>query len=439
MPSNPLNTVAQQLRRTVLAEDAAGVADGQLLEGFVNRRDQAALEVLVRRHSTMVWEVCRRILRHHDAEDAFQATFLILVRRAASILPREMVASWLYGVAHRTALNAREAARRRAREKQLTDVPDPQVPDHDRGLELQSLIDQELSRIPDRYRVVFILCDLECKTRKEAAGQLGLPEGTVASRLARARALLARRLARRGVVFPAGALATALSREAASAGLPASLTSTTIEAVTLVAAGRAAPGLIPAPVAALTRGVLTTMLLTKLKKVTALLLLVVLAMVGASAGLRNGPVAAEQAQDTAPVVQEKARRSDKEAKLPVPPPEDDKEGSIRPGDRLQIKVNNAPPDHPIKGVFRVEPRGTVPLGAPYGRVQVKGQTLEEAEETIRAQLAPWLMNPPQVSVTRYDPLPEDRYSALEQRVSQLEKEIGALRSTVEQLRKQKGQ
>src|SRR5436305_5459780 len=148
----------------------------------------------------MVWGVSRRVLRnHHDAEDAFQATFLVLVRRAASIASKELVANWLYGVAHQTALKARAmVAKRRGRERQVEVMPEPVIAEQEPWPDLQPVLDEELSRLPDKYRTVVILCDLEGVTRKEAARQLGCPEGTVAGRLARARAMLAKRLARGG-------------------------------------------------------------------------------------------------------------------------------------------------------------------------------------------------------------------------------------------------
>src|SRR2546422_7973044 len=156
----------------------------------------------------MVWGVCRRVLSsYHDAEDAFQATFLVLVRRAASIVSPTLVANWLYGVAHQTAMKARSTVgKRKVRERQVTDMPEPAVAEQDLWNDLQPLLDQELSRLPDIYRVVIVLCDLEGKTRNEAARQLGLPEGTVGSRLARARAILGKRLAQRGVVVSGGAV-----------------------------------------------------------------------------------------------------------------------------------------------------------------------------------------------------------------------------------------
>src|SRR5712691_3461796 len=209
MATSEMSEVIQHLRRAVLLRDGAGLTDGQLLEGFITRHEEAGLAALVRRHGPMVWGVCRRVLHnHHDAEDAFQATFLVLVRKAASIVPGEMVANWLYGVAHQTALKARATtARRRARERQVKEMPEPQVVEQDLWPDLQSLLDQELSRLPDKYRVPIVLCDLEGKTYKEAARQLGVPEGTVAGRLARARTMLAKRLARHGLAVSGGALA----------------------------------------------------------------------------------------------------------------------------------------------------------------------------------------------------------------------------------------
>src|SRR5262245_28203325 len=197
MATSPMSEVIRHLRRAVLLREGAGLTDGQLLEDFLSRRDEAALAALVRRHGPMVWGVCRRVLpNYHDAEDAFQATFLVLVRKAASIVPRERVANWLYGVAPQTALKARAtAARRKGRERQLTGMPEPAVAEPDHWRDLQPLLDEALSRLPDKYRAVIVLCDLEGKSRTETARQLGCPEGTVAGRLARARAMLAKRLA----------------------------------------------------------------------------------------------------------------------------------------------------------------------------------------------------------------------------------------------------
>src|SRR5262245_64036582 len=129
MAASQLSRVLQHLRTATLYQDGASLTDGQLLEVFVERQENAAFAALLRRHGPMVWGVCRRVLRsHHDAEDAFQATFLVLVRKAASVVPREMVTSWLYGVAHQTALKARATrAKRRARERQVSRMPEPAV------------------------------------------------------------------------------------------------------------------------------------------------------------------------------------------------------------------------------------------------------------------------------------------------------------------------
>ncbi|HEV3258344.1 MAG TPA: sigma-70 family RNA polymerase sigma factor [Gemmataceae bacterium] len=286
MATNQMSDVIQHLRKAVLLRDGAGMTDGQLLESFISRRDGAAIEALVLRHGPMVWGVCRRVLRsQHDAEDAFQTTFLVLVRKAASIVPRDMVANWLYGVAHQTALKARAmAAKRRLRERQVTEMPEAAAVGQDLWPDLQALLDQELSRLPDKYRAAIVLCDLQGKTRKEAARQLRQPEGTVASRLMRARTMLAKRLARHGLPVSGGALAVVLSHKAASACVPTSVVSSTIKAATLLAAGQAAAAaLIPAKVAALTEGVLKTMLLSKLK--TMLVLVGTLSIIALGLGL----------------------------------------------------------------------------------------------------------------------------------------------------------
>src|SRR5262245_57118369 len=191
MANNQMSEVLQHLRQAELLRDGGRLPDGQLLEDYLRHREQAALAALVRRHGPMVWGVCRRALRnYHDAEDAFQATFLVLVRKAASIVPREMVANWLYGVARQSALKARATtAKRGARERQVTQMPEPATTDPELWDDLQPLLDQELSGLPDIYRVAIVRCDLEGKTRKEAARQLGVPEGTLAARLARGRAM----------------------------------------------------------------------------------------------------------------------------------------------------------------------------------------------------------------------------------------------------------
>jgi RNA polymerase sigma factor (sigma-70 family) len=226
--------------------------------------------------------VCRRVLHsHEDAEDAFQATFIILFRKAASVQPRSMVANWLHGVALRTALKAQAmAAKREKREMQLASVPEPAPKARPNWPELEPFLDQELGRLPDKYRMVVVLCDLEGRTRKEVASHLRLPEGTVAGRLARARAMLAKRLTRHSLAFSSASLAAALAEHVEATCVPAFLIPATIQSSVSLAAGSLEAGVISAQVAALTKGVLKIMLLTKLKIATAVLLGVAVAGTG---------------------------------------------------------------------------------------------------------------------------------------------------------------
>ncbi len=210
---------------------------------------------------------------HQDAEDAFQATFLVLVQKAATLPDKEMVGNWLFGVARQTAVRMRAlAAKRSARERQVQVMPEPTAADPSRN-DLGPYLDEELSRLPDKYRALIVLCDLEGKTRKDAARQLGVPEGTIASRLATARGMLAKRLSRRGLSVSSGMLGALLAQEAASACVPSLAVSATIKAATLLAAGQAAAGALSPSVAALMTGVTQAMCMTKLKNVLVLLAL----------------------------------------------------------------------------------------------------------------------------------------------------------------------
>ncbi len=282
MGTDQTGPLLRHVRRAVLLRDGTDLTDGQLLGRFVEGRDEVAFAALVRRHGPMVWGVCRRLLDLHDAEDAFQATFLVLVRKAASVRPREMVANWLHGVARQAALQARRTTvRRRARERQSTRTPDPPAAERQPEHDLRFLLDQELGRLPEKYRAAVVLCDLEGRSRKEAARQLGCPEGTVAGRLARARAMLARRLARRGLPAAGGVLAGALWQGTASACVPASVASSTVRAAGRLAAGQATDGVVSAGVLALSEGVRKAMLLTRLKVAAVAVLLVAALCCGA--------------------------------------------------------------------------------------------------------------------------------------------------------------
>jgi RNA polymerase sigma factor (sigma-70 family) len=263
------NAVIRHVCRGDLPPDGAGMSDGQLLGRFVAERDETAFEVLMRRHGPMVLGVCRRVLTDaHDVEDAFQATFLVLVRKAASISRREQVGNWLYGAAYRAALQAR-AARRRIRERQVSPMPEPTAPEKPSWEDLRPLLDQELSRLPEKFRVPVVLCDLEGRTRKEVAEQLNIAEGTLSGRLTTARRRLARRLSRQGVVVSGAGLADVLSESPVSPSIPAPLMSSSLAAVAAVAANPVVgTGVVSAKVAALTEAVTKSMFLTKLKAVT---------------------------------------------------------------------------------------------------------------------------------------------------------------------------
>ncbi|HVS34355.1 MAG TPA: sigma-70 family RNA polymerase sigma factor [Gemmataceae bacterium] len=278
MATGRTGEVIRQLGRAVFLREWAGLTDQELLDSFIHRRQEAAMEVLVRRHGPVVWGVCRRVLRRtQDAEDAFQATFLVLVRRAASVSCREPLANWLFAVARQTALNLRGAAAKRGRrERPLPDAPEPAAPESDPPDPLRALLDEELGRLPRNYRVVLVLCDLEGKSRKEAAALLRVPEGTVASRHGRARAMLAKRLARRGAASPQGLASVVLAPY-----LPAPLMLSAIKAV-----GTGA--VVPASVAAAAAGVLKAMKLTKIAILGTVLLAA--AVVAGGSALLAGPV-----------------------------------------------------------------------------------------------------------------------------------------------------
>jgi RNA polymerase sigma factor (sigma-70 family) len=243
------------------------VSDGALLERFIAARDEAAFELLLRRHGPMVLGVCQRVLRHRqDAEDASQATFLVLAHKAASVRPREAVGNWLYGVAYRTALKARTAAARRRRREHRAAVPAaPTAAAPGPGDDWRPLLDQELQALPHKYRAPIVLCELEGLSRKEVASRLAIPEGTLSSRLAAARQLLAKRLTRRGLAPSAAAAAAALAPSTADANWPASLLNSTVQAATLIAGGQTAGRVVSAEVAALTKGVLMNMALVNLR------------------------------------------------------------------------------------------------------------------------------------------------------------------------------
>jgi RNA polymerase sigma factor (sigma-70 family) len=276
MGSGQLSTVLRHIRKLAGARTAGTLTDGQLLERFASEQDELAFETLLDRHGRMVLGVCRRLLSDaHDAEDAFQATFLVLVCKAGSIAKRESAASWLYGVAHRIAVRAKARAdRQRTRSKPLPDLADVRqqdLPTQVERAQMFAALDEELNRLPEKHRAPLVLCYLEGKSRQEAAQQLSWPVGTLQRRLVRGRELLHTRLARRGLALSAALSASALSPSAAPAAISVELITSTLKAAVLVAAGKgAAAGAISAQAAALTKGALNALFLTKLKIATVL-------------------------------------------------------------------------------------------------------------------------------------------------------------------------
>jgi RNA polymerase sigma factor (sigma-70 family) len=355
MATGQLNAVLCYLRRAVLPAEG-NTSDGQLLQRFLATRDETAFEALLRRHGRMVLSVCRRILFNlADSEDAFQASFVVLVRKAATVAGHASLGGWLHGVAYRTALKARAArARQLAKEKQMA-RPEAVCDQGSPWSELRPIIDQELGRLPDKYREPIILCDLEGQTRKAAAQRLGWSEGTLSGRLARARVILAKRLARRGLALSAGAMAVTLAANAATAALPVPLVSSTVKAAVLVAAGHAVAGAFPASVAALTEGVLKTMSMSKVKLVFAVALAVSLA--GAGWGVyqtRAADKAQVQSQPAGTIGSSAPIKMPANFNLPIHPPPTQILASIDGDGKLVIKhpimtfVPVGPPAPPVK-------------------------------------------------------------------------------------------
>jgi RNA polymerase sigma factor (sigma-70 family) len=297
MATARLDRIVHHLRKSVAPP---GEADQQLLARFVEQRDEAAFVALVTRHGPLVMGVCRRLLGHEqDAEDAFQATFLVLARKANRVRWSGTAGPWLYEVATRTALEARSVnARRRARETLMHEVPHAEVA----PVEMQdwrAVLDEELNRLPEKYRAALVLCELEGRSRKEAAELLGVPAGTLSSRLDRARKLLAQRLARRGL---SGCVVGALAGEA----VPATLVDSTVRAAMLVAAGLEVTA--AAAAVALMKGVLRTMFLAKLRLVVAVVLVVAMLGVGGFAYQVERPAQAQAQTDKRPTEMDVLRK-----------------------------------------------------------------------------------------------------------------------------------
>ncbi len=307
-------TLIQQLERLFQQGTAVGLSESELLERFARGHDESAFEALIARHGPMVLGVCRQLLRDpNDVDDAFQATFLVLVRKAGTLRRRDLLGNWLYGVAYRVATRARVlAARRTAKAPFGQDAVDrfdasqggrAAVGDEPSGLdpEPRPWLHEEVSRLPEKYRVPVRLCYFEGLTHDEVAQRLGWPLGTVKGRLARARDLLRRRLTRRGVTLSATALTSHLALPDARAAVPTPLECATIKAAQAVAVARGASistvSAVSLPVAALTDGVLQTMIMTHAKSIVVTLLVVCAVTAGMVIGAAQIP---PQAAETDP-------------------------------------------------------------------------------------------------------------------------------------------
>jgi len=284
----------RRLTRGMVAATLADQSDRQLVEQFLTGQGEAVFEAIVRRHGAMVYRVCWRVLQHHqDVEDAFQATFLVLAQRLRTVRKHASLASWLHGVAHRVALKSKGATATCRRHEEQAAASQKMPPDDVSWVEVRAVLDAELAGLPEKWRLPLVLCYLEGRTQDEAAAELGWSKRTLRRRLEEGRTGLGRRLNRRGVVWPVALSAVLLSDAVASATLSPALLDSTIKAASLFAAGQpAAVGLISAKAAALTEGVLRTMLLTKIKMTVAVLLVIGALGIGAS-GLPYRTAAAE--------------------------------------------------------------------------------------------------------------------------------------------------
>jgi RNA polymerase sigma factor (sigma-70 family) len=296
MATGQLGVVLRHIHRLAGVRESEELTDAQLLQQFTARHDEGAFAALVQRHGPMVLGVCRRVLQNaHDAEDAFQATFLILVRKAAAIDQRGALGGWLHQVAHRTAFRARD--RRASRRQHERQAPTMHLPDSIAAVvwrDLQQVLDEEVSRLPDRYREPFVLCYLQGKTYAQAARQLHCLRGGISRRLARARELLRVRLGRRGLALPGGVLAAALSANAISAAVPATLAAATLKTVLLSASAGAAATIAPRVAALAERGIKA--MRTTAWRVTLALFLTV-GLVGAGLGLLANRAPAEPGEE----------------------------------------------------------------------------------------------------------------------------------------------
>jgi polysaccharide biosynthesis/export protein len=373
---------------------AGGLSDRQLLERFAGRRDasaEAAFEVLVLRHGPMVLRVCRTVLGDStDAQDAFQATFLVLVRRYGSIRRLDSVGGWLYGVACRVAARARvEASRHRAAERRaalrVVEAVDPPDADESDPPEFGPVVQEEVRRLPEKYRAVVALCYWQGLTQEQAAVQLGCPLGTVRSRLARARDLLRRRLIGRGLApLPDAIVPLFPSISAARLSLvPDVLTGSTVRAGAQIVLGRAITNVTSASVASLAQSVLRSLFMIKLRIIATSLVLIGIGAFGASLA---APQTDARKPGAAPGHGSHLSAKQSKSQHPLVSHGD---YVVEPPDLLMVEVLAAPPGRPISGERLVRPDGKITLGF-YGDVYVAGLTVSEVKRKIVLHLREYL-------------------------------------------------
>jgi RNA polymerase sigma factor (sigma-70 family) len=333
MATAPLSAAVSQLRKALAAQNGRDLTDGQLLSAFLAGNDQAAFAVLVQRHGPLVMRVCRHLLpAREDAEDAFQATFLVLARKARSIRKKASLSGWLHGVARRIALTARRAAgRRRAHEGKIQ----PDARPHDSSWEpawreVQAILDEEVERLADKYRLPFVLCCLEGRSRAEAARHLGWKDGTLSSRLDRARKLLQERLAKRGVTLSAVLAAAALAPDIVTAAVPGALLDATLTLAAAHSATHVACGTAAARASVLADSIGRVLFLSKART---LVLLMGLAMIGglgawASLPIDGHPEPSRKAPET--TQRQQSEKADPNHEV-QPPPKDVYGDPLPPG------------------------------------------------------------------------------------------------------------
>jgi len=346
MARESIGGLLEHLRMIVAASGSSELPDRELLLRFVRQRDEAAFASLVQRHGPLVLTVCRRLLvQEQDAEDAFQATFVVLARKAASLEWQPSIRSWLYQVAHRISLDSRDRIRRRQkREKQIEEIP-VAAPEPEPGWqEMRTLLDEEINRLPQRYRLPLVLCYLEGKTRDEAAEQLGWSEGSVKGRLERGRELLRRRLTRRGATLSTALLATLLAEVQGSAAVPPLLLVSSVKAALHLVAGQA--GLVPAGVMALAGGWFQALTLARLKLAAVAVLLLGLTGAGVGITLQTRP-ASLPTPETPEARVATVSVPPAEVVVPLPPP--DPPAVIPPPARVPEPADEEPPE-------RIKPR-----------------------------------------------------------------------------------